>query len=243
MEIKKLTQTSVRNLLNKVKTEFDSIRPKYLDEKSIGFNLDNDLLKCVNGVITISDINLDAKKTDFENAKLLFEKLNNKLTPEDADDERLWTYLTHFIFYRYTKDRWINEEKSSDVIRDRFFYEGSGRLVRTRNAIARLWWIPYLTYNPNGTSEQEKWKYTEAAFSKQEVFVSLFERNMGSYINVRKSFLNFIIENNPPTKEIQFLARKINNLGGVYLLPSLSEEKLTEVLNKEHEDYKKQNNK
>lgn len=237
MEIKKLTQTSVSGLLNKVKTEFDTIKSKYLDEKAVGFNLDNDSLKCVSGAITISDISLDAEKSDFENAKILFEKLNNKLTPEDADDERLWTYLTHFIFYSYTKARWTNEEKSSEVIRDRFFYEGSGRLARTRNAIARLWWIPYLTFNPNGTSEQEKWKYTEAAFSKQEVFVSLFERNMGSYKNVRDAFLDYILEYRPQSKEIQFVARKINNLGGVYLLPALSYEKLQEVIKKEHQKF------
>ena len=244
MIINKLNNESVNALMNRLKSDFENQKPKYIDQISGGFNLNRDLLKCLEGNITIDvTIELNADESDLDNSKKLYKALNEKMTAEDADDERLWTYLTHFTFFKYTQQRWVRESKSKsiDVIEDRFFYKGIGRVARTRNAVARLWWIPFLTFDKDGDTEEKKWKYTTAAFSSQEVLVSLFERTMGSYRNVRNAFLDYITENRTQSKEIQYLARKINNLGGVYLIPFLTEEKIKDFLKKEHDKYEMDN--
>lgn len=237
MKLYKLTNESVKTLLNGVETDFDIVKSRYLDLMSRDFDLKLDKLNCVEGGIpfdTISMIEDQDPALDFENAKIIYSAFGSKLTPEDADDSRLWVYLTHFTFFNYSRRRWAREGSSSETIVDRFFYKGNGGLSRTRNSIARLWWIPYLTFNPDGENDVEKWKYTCAAFSSQEVFVSLFERKLGSYSNIRKAFLDFIIENNPQGRAVQYLARKINNLGGVYLLPFLTENEVNEFLKTEY---------
>jgi len=238
MNLYKLNQESVDNLYNNIKTNYDQVKFKYIDDHSIGFNIEIDNLNFVNGSINVHEIKLienSDPNSDFHNAKIIYTSLSEKFTAEDADDERLWAYLTHFIFFKYSQIRWIKENTSKETIEDRFFYKGNGRVARTRNAIARIWWIPFLTFNPNGNSEEEKWKYTKAAFSTQEVIVSLFERTMGSYQNIRTIFLEYIINNNPQSKEIQYLARKLNNLGGVLMLPYLDNQKINEILSQEHE--------
>lgn len=237
MKLLKLTNESVKSLLNSVENDFDDVKSRYIDLTAGGFNLTTDSLNCVEGGISIDNITLiehPVAESDFENAKLIYSAFGDNFTPEDADDARLWVYLTHFTFLNYCRKRWAKEGSSSATIADRFFYKGNGRVSRTRNSIARLWWIPYLTFNPDGTNEEEKWKYTRVAFSSQEVLVSLFERTLGSYSNIRKAFLDFIMEKKPESKAVQYLARKINNLGGVYLLQFLTEKEVTEFLNTEY---------
>jgi hypothetical protein len=237
MIINKFKQESVNVLMNSLKSDFDNQKLKYTDHITGGFDLSKDSLECVDGNISIyGTIELNADESDFDNAKKIFQSLD-VLSPEDADDERLWTYLCHITFFEYGQKRWLNPDVSMNKIEDRFFYKGSGRVARTRNALSRLWWIPYLTFNKEGADETEKWKYTAAAFSSQEVLVSLFERSMGSYQNIRKAFLDFVIDYDPSGKEVQYLSKKINNLGGVYMLPCLSEEKIKNILETEHRKY------
>lgn len=238
MKLFKLTNKSVETLLKDVEEDFDAVKSKYFDLVSQDFDLlKDDRLNCVDGGIPIDNIILNENPSpefDFQNAKTIYSAIGNKLTPEDADDARLWVYLTHFTFLNYSRKRWGKVDNSKETIIDRFFYKGNGRLSRTRNSIARLWWIPYLTFNPSGADDMEKWKYTQAAFSSQEVFVSLFERKLGTYSNIRKAFLDFIIDNQLQSKAVQYLARKINNLGGVYVLPYLDEREVAEILSTEY---------
>lgn len=228
MEIKKLNKASVEKLFLNLK---DNEIEKYRD---VGFDFEQEDLECVEGCLNINDIELDCRD-DFESAKVLFNELNLcGLTPEHVDDERLWVYLTHFTFFPYSKERWGIQNATKETIIDRFFYTGDGRGARTRNAIARLWWISYLTFNNEAESEEEKWKYTKAVFSSQDLVVSLFERKIGSYSNVRKAFLDFYIDQKPSSKAIQYLTRKLNHLGGVFALPGMSGEELIQVLNSEY---------
>lgn len=238
MKLNKLTNKSVETLFKDVVEDFDTVKSKYFDLMSQDFDwVIGDRVNCVDGGIQMNHLNLieePSAEFDFENAKIFYSAIGKKLTPEDADDARLWVYLTHFAFLNYSRKRWGKVDISRETIIDRFFYKGNGRLSRTRNSVARLWWIPYLTFNPSGADDMEKWKYTQAAFSSQEVFVSLFERKLGTYSNIRKAFLDFIIDNQPQSKAVQYLARKINNLGGVYVLPYLDEGEVAEILSTEY---------
>ena len=85
---------------------------------------------------------LDADKSDFENALALYNGLG--INPLIASEEAFWAYLTHVEYFDYVKNRWFKKEQegtSPDTIRRRFFYSGSAM----DNALSRLWWSVYLT--------------------------------------------------------------------------------------------------
>jgi hypothetical protein len=234
-KIYKLTQSSLEILHRKIKDDFDSIKNRYIDKAQQPFVPVTDGITLLEGHYEIpagfTMIEDKAGKNDFENSKLIYTAFD-MLTPADADDARLWVYLTHVTFYDYTKVRWTSKSTNSDVIIDRFFYQGTGRGTRTKNAISRLWWTAHLTVRKNETDEAKKWELTKAIFSNQDLQVSLLERDMGSYENVLIAFLDFYITNKAKLngKKIQMLARDLNNSGGVYLLSLLSKDEITKKL-------------
>lgn len=236
-KIHKLTQYSLEILQRKIKDEFDSIIDRYIHKDSEAFKHEEDGLFILEGHYEIpKDFALIEDKDgkyDFDNAKKIYNVLN-MLSPADADDARLWVYLTHVTFFKYSKTRWTSKNTTAEVIIDRFFYQGSGRGTRTKNAISRLWWTANLTVRKNETNDEKKWELTKAIFSSQDLQVSLLERAMGSYENVRTAFLEFYISNKAKIngKKIQMLARDLNNSGGVYLLSLLSKDEITEKLDK-----------
>ena len=100
------------------------------------------------------DVKLDASKSDFDNAVLLYESFES-LPPFIASEEALWAYLTHVEHFDYVKERWnIDSTSSSELILKRFFYSSS---VAMDNAISRLWWGTHLTKDE---TLDDPYKYT-----------------------------------------------------------------------------------
>ncbi len=212
-------------------SDFESVyKTNFLDNGNKGFLLED--LDIVDGYYEIPEITLkiDKKgKFDFENSKLIYNAFRF-LTPDQANDSRLWVYLSNCYFYEYTKARWLSSKSTQDVFLRRILYEGDGRGVRTRNSISRLWWTAYLTLDD--TMGFDDWSLTEAIFEIQDLQVGLLERNMGSYPNVLKGFLRFYLEKKSEMNSsiIQEMAKELNNIGGVYYLPILTEEKINSLL-------------
>ena len=73
---------------------------------------------------------------------------------------------------------------------------------------------------------------TKAIFEQQDLQVSLLERTMGSYENVRTAFLEFYLQNKDKMngKMIQDLSRDLNNSGGVFILSLLSKDEVKQRL-------------
>jgi hypothetical protein len=241
VKIFKLTAESVAKLRWAIQSDdFESdFKPTYLSTSNNGFS-ENDLKK-VEGFYEMSDITLKGDKNgkfDFENSQLLFQALRF-LTPAEADDQRLWVYLSNCHFYDYTITRWLTAKSTKDVFSRRLLYEGNGRGARTRNSISRLWWTAYLTLDTS--SGTDDWSLTKAIFEVQDLQVGLLERNMGSYPNILKGFLRFYIENRPSFNStiIQQMLKELNNIGGVYNLPSLDEAKIQMLLKALFEKNKK----
>lgn len=129
--------------------------------------------------IEVLDVKLfnDGKK-DFNNAILLYESLKN-LTPFQAINTKLWTYLTHVTFYDYMVQRWnIDDKEMTDKtlsrIKERYLCTNSRRGL-LRNGISRLWWATYLSYDPNA---KDHYMYTKILFSEEELFTGLLEREI-----------------------------------------------------------------
>jgi hypothetical protein len=234
MIIKKITLNAYDRLLSNVKSSYDSVKNKY-SNLNTPFDFANDNIETIsNGIYNISNIQLIEDHNgshDFENAKLIYSAFSF-LTPTEANDERLWTALTHHYFHKYCVSRWMNQESKKDSVIDRFFYEGNSLVARSRNAISRLWWTAHLTINKEAESEELKWRLTKIIFSTQDIQVSLLERKLGLYENIRTPFLEFYQENKDSmnSKKIQQIIRDLNNYGGVISLTELSSQEVKDLI-------------
>jgi hypothetical protein len=248
--IKKITTASCENLLSNLKNSDIKDLKQYFEfdkDDTIFRNMmkfvegghiqipDSQYTSFSNQIDFIRDENDGYVKSDFENAKLIYNLL--PITPLEANDERIWIRLAHDHCRKYVIDRWFkNGEKSKKVIEDRYFFGGRAQNTRVRNAISRLWWIAHLTIQPQFDDELNKWKYTKAVCDYQEIIVSLFERKLATYANVRFGFLEFYLENphlfvQNKGKKIQQLIRDLNNFGGVTILSLMSKDDIKNILN------------
>jgi len=187
------------------------------------------------GLYIDKNTKLDAENSDLENSKILYQALFT-LTETQASDERLWTYMTHVVFWKYMRNRWpvekTQENKEIGRITDRYFLRKINIQSLTRNGIARLWWYAHLTYDK---SRANPFELTEVLLSKADLTVGLTERALGSNRNILFAVLEFLKENSSissseeKTREIY---KRLNLVGGVRNLPFLSVEDITEILEK-----------
>ncbi len=136
------------------------------------------------------DSDLTPGEIDFNNCKILYEKLRF-LSESQASDERLWAGLTHTTFYEYMRKRWgygygkkpKSAEKEIGAILTRFFYKSTGRSGFYRNTLAKCWWVGHNTYNPNNDRNH---------FESLDIIGS---NDLNSKIN--ELFYNFTFSSNP----------------------------------------------
>ena len=95
----------------------------------------------------------DAQKSaeDLINVRLLYDAFRG-LTPLQASNKYVWTYLCHenVECRKYIIDRWM-EKPSIGTVKTRFFVEKPANLLND-NALSRLWWYGYLTYDPDSAN-------------------------------------------------------------------------------------------
>jgi len=198
--------------------------------------------------IVLNDVDLDLidpdeNKNDFVNAKKIFLSYKG-LTPVQATDVRMWTYLSHVTFWGYMKKRWPLEKKNvlelKNNILSHWFIENLNAKSISRHGIAYLWWGAYLTYDE---TKNDPFLLTKEFFSYLEYTRSLFEISLGKNKNFMHSFLEFVIDNNDIFKEnkenrIRFLMKKVNFLAGYKLITTLSREEVKNILSEYKEELK-----
>jgi len=160
---------------------------------------------------------------DLENSILLYENLIG-MDETKASDPRLWTYLTHVIFWNYMRKRWPVEgvENPTGRIIDRYHMKYLKLESLVRNGISRLWWYTHLTIDEK---RKDKYEITRVLLSKADITVGIMERTFGSNKNIRIALLEFLSKN-PAITEKEDMWRdlfiQINILGGVKNLPFLT---------------------
>lgn len=90
---------------------------------------------------------------DIANVKQIYGNMRN-LSPLQATNPYLWTCLSHTVYREYVLHRWFNDEKFDSLNDDkkvkrllsRFFATTNERSLNN-NAIARLWWYGFLSYD------------------------------------------------------------------------------------------------
>ena len=173
---------------------------------------------------------------DAPNARTVYQWLH-QLNPIQASDPRIWSYLTHALYPEYTFRRWPIDKTSNVTtrIRERYFVEGQGLASLVRNAVARLWWFGYLTYDEQSSGDH--FELTDVLVSLQDIQVAFLERAIGRSRNILKTALRVWKERlqrgddiKGKGKAIQIWARLIRLHGAVALLDSLEQRDLENLI-------------
>ena len=183
---------------------------------------------------------LDCSKdnhNEIKNCRNVFDSMNN-LSLYHARDERIWVYLTHTILLDYTRKRWPipeDDDKAIKFIRNHFFVIGARGFERD-NSASRLWWMASLCNRVNGLSLEEAltsllYQYDvraniiERPTTSQSIhiFSTLIIKLYASYNGDRKLF---------ERSTFREAMRKLNLLGGVKLLDSMSERDIETLVDK-----------
>lgn len=193
----------------------------------------------------LNDVALDQEGpgADAANAIKVYHALRN-LKPPDAADERLWVYITHRIWPRYSSSRWLKSRpddsgKAIRQIETRFFAK-SNRVLVSRNAASRLWWLGKIAYDVDRNDPR---RFLDLILQKQELGMTLIERPFLSYNRkVLKCIYEIMATHwEASGPQAQLLHREIfrqwmnslNRLGGIVLLDALSDSQLRAVLHQE----------
>lgn len=156
--------------------------------------------------IEVPDLTLDyhgnkdqeIRNDDLVNSIALYENYKNLITPRLATDPRFWTALCHLTFSKYVTDRWqINapvkskkadpKDSKKDKVQKRYFVTNGRSTLYYYNAIARLWWSGYLTYD--ASNKNDPYHLTKILFSAQQVQKDLFDQPMSTNKDICKGIL------------------------------------------------------
>lgn len=189
---------------------------------------------------------LSAANDEYTNVIAIYEAFKDKLNPKQASNPYLWAYLTHCEYWEYANQRWAKEGMSVDTIKQRFFcsfltnnLEGN-RVGFLRNAVSRLWWFGYLSYQENRPGNP--YELTKLLLSHSDISSSVLERKLSVNRNITVGVLDAILEiNNDPRLpdvgvsrttgkyEWRELCKYINRYGGVTLLDAMSSDDIKEL--------------
>ena len=177
------------------------------------------------------DSNESKNSDDLINTRLLFSGYKNRISPMQASDPLLWTALCHVKFHDYILKRWKNTEGNVTLSQRFFATEGRASLTYY-NAISRLWWSGYLTYDEENANQ---WHLTETLFSAQQIQKDLTDQPFSMNPNVVKGLLMALKRTQEEsgstcTKQFrQCCDSYLNHYGAITVLDSLNPEDVEEI--------------
>lgn len=170
---------------------------------------------------------------DLNNIRLLYGAFKDKITPLQASDPMLWSALCHITYKEYVLKRWKKDDGTVRIDQRFFATEGRSSLCYY-NAISRLWWSGYLTYD----EEREKsnpYHLTETLFSAQQIQKDLFDQSMSMNKTVVKGLLMALKRIQEETGNAstpvfrQCCDSYLNHYGAVAVLDALAAEDIEEI--------------
>lgn len=195
----------------------------------------------------------DPVSGDLENAIALHKYYRN-LDETQASDPRLWAYLSHVEFRKYTLARWgldgtysdikDNREKKAKAINyllEHWFAVGGNDRDLRRHAIARLWWAAHLTYAPweadpeffSDLKKDDAYFYTRVLFSTQDIYQQVLERAMGRSNRVLISVLDYLATHQEfagSREKVRSLMKELNLAYGTKKIIVLDRKSLRELI-------------
>ncbi len=125
---------------------------------------------------------------DLINIKRFYADYKDKITPLQASDPLLWSALCHITFKDYILRRWKKADDTVSIDKRFFATEGRGSLLYY-NAVSRLWWSGYLTYDEEHQNSNP-WHLTETLFSAQQIQKDLFDQPFSMNKTIVKGLLS-----------------------------------------------------
>ena len=171
-------------------------------------------------------------RDDLINIKMLFSDYKDKITPLQAADPLLWSALCHITFKSYVLQRWKKDDGTVRIDQRFFATEGRASLLYY-NAISRLWWSGYLTYDEENPSNP--WHLTEVLLSAQQIQKDLFDQPFSMNRTVVKGLLMALKEmqnerGNACTPIFRECCNSyLNHYGAVSILDTLSSEEIYNI--------------
>ncbi len=160
---------------------------------------------------------------DFDCAVALYEAYKT-ITPLFAQEDKLWTYLSHIDLFPYLKKRWPipdDETKQLSFINSHWF-KGDHGMIRT--SLMGLWWAVYCTIDE---TKEDKYSLTRILFSNYSFRTTFFgSSQLFWYREGTQGILSFLYDNPDVIQSsfenrAQFIAKYFNQLGGVKSLSAL----------------------
>jgi len=180
---------------------------------------------------------------DFENSKIIYDAYKN-ITPTQATDMRIWTYLSHATFWKYMKAKHQGleqpEQKKGDYILKHWFVKDADPAEFLSQDIALLWWAAHLTYDE---TNQDSYELTKEMFMIPDYTKILLPGIQSKNTNFIHALLEFVKERpdlfyKNKEKKLEYLMQKSNYLGGYKVLPALSKSEIKDILKKYENEIK-----
>lgn len=244
MHLQYYTHAAVEDLSNSIETHIDWY---YSEEKAVPAVASTVSRPTRQTGITYepfaSQLLVSAKRPseeDAQNAILVYEALPN-LTPHQAAEERLWTYLTHLEGAEYVAHRWLRSRPrpktlSDDVkrVRNHFFVIGNRGLIRD-NGLSRLWWMARIAHRAD---PDDPLRFLQILLYLQDVRSALIERPSTSMnYRVLRAIYAVMRQNFEDQGKTLFTRncfrewmKNLNRKGGVLLLDAMPDESLNQVI-------------
>lgn len=172
---------------------------------------------------------------DGENVCVLFDALKN-LPPTVACDERFWAGFTLLSCWNFVRERWAMDEPeklTESNVHYHFLFKEGGRASMVRNALSRLWWIGYLTYDE---TKSDPYTLTRPICEKADYILNLFERSFSNSRMVVITIVEAIGEIHRAHRLeyhkdlVREILKYVNMLGGVYVLETLPSQVLKQKI-------------
>lgn len=170
---------------------------------------------------------------DLINIKSFYTEYKDKITPLQASDPLLWSALCHITFKDYILKRWKKADDTVSIDKRFFATEGRGSLLYY-NAISRLWWSGYLTYDEE-RKKSNPWYLTETLFSAQQIQKDLFDQPFSMNKIIVKGLLSALKRiQNEQGNACTTIFRKccdsyLNHYGAVSILDTLTSDEIENI--------------
>jgi len=240
-----LKQKSVRALREQISNNlalYESENPEwanvlgtdYLIETSVEINGSIDACFASENFRTMKKEDVQKDEADASRCVAIYNALKN-LTPQEAADERVWTYLTHFVFWDYARARWPlpkNQDKKIQSIKSHFFLEGVRGMAHD-NAISRLWWTAHVCNRVKNCTLE---KALKALLHKEDVRKEVMTRpTFCSSEPILNALMKYLVQSYESTAKklhdretFRQLGKQLNRDGGKIILDSLAQKQLDE---------------
>jgi hypothetical protein len=168
---------------------------------------------------------------DLSSAIEIYEAFE-ELTPLQASDERLWTYLSHNDLFNYLQNRW-DGEKTSNYVLDHWFIRGVSQNNLLADNLSGMWWAVHMSIDEDRI---DKYELTKILFRQRDfAFRTLGTYKLGRHKEAVKGILEFIQENEKlfSTKfedKSREVTRFLNSYGGTKPIPFFRKNDIKQLL-------------